>query len=241
MGFGHRKGMSWLRLCCIENHVRTRSGIISEQHKSMKFSPQDTESLLTLLKWRRDVRQFKQTPLPDDAVSKLKEAMDLAPSVGNSRPWRVVQVNDNQLRERIVANHNTANEDAKNIYEEAKRQEYQKLKLEGLREAPLQLAIFTDPNPVSGHGLGRQTMPETLVYSTITAIHQLWLVARTLNIGVGWVSILEPEQINELLGVDQSWLFTAYLCIGYPENEDDTPKLHRDGWQLNEQSEWLQK
>jgi len=84
-------------------------------------------------------------------------------------------------------------------------------------------------------------MPETLTYSTVIAIHQLWLVARTLNIGVGWVSILNAKELNDTLDVDPSWKLTAYLCIGYPAYDDDTPELHRTGWQENTEKEWLEK
>jgi len=205
----------------------------------MKFTNDDTSRLFEILHWRRDVRHFKSTPLPDDAVEKLKMAIAMAPSVGNSRPWRIISVESMKTREKIIENFLTSNEKASSLYKDQEKKGYLALKLAGLKEAPLQLAIFTDLDPQHGKGLGRQTMPETLAYSTVTAIHQLWLVARTMNIGVGWVSILEPETINEALDVNPAWKFTAYLCIGYPQTDEALPELHRVDWQTNEEPEWL--
>lgn len=207
----------------------------------MKFKQSDTDAMLELLRWRRDVRHFKTDPLPDAIIQNLMQAIALAPSVGNSRPWRIVRVKSDELKEKIIANHGEANQKASQDYEDKERDEYQTLKLAGLKEAPLQLAIFTDTSPSAGRGLGRQTMPETLAYSTVIAIHQLWLIARTLNIGVGWVSILNAKSLNETLEVDPSWQLTAYLCIGYPAYDDDTPELHRTGWQENTSKEWLER
>lgn len=205
----------------------------------MKFTDRDTEQLFELLRWRRDVRHFKSDTIPQSAIDKLQDAMALAPSVGNSRPWRVVRVDTNTIREQIIENHRVANASAAKLYGGEQFDHYTKLKLAGLREAPLQLAIFTDPDPKQGHGLGRQTMPETLAYSTVAAIHQMWLAARTMNIGVGWVSIIDDKQINHILNVDPNWALTAYLCIGYPKEASDEPELQKAGWQKNEEPDWI--
>ena len=205
----------------------------------MEFDDRHTQMLVDLLTWRRDVRHFDTAPIENTDIALLRQAMSLAPSVGNSQPWRVVSVETAALRERIIANHDAANKAASGIYEGARLAQYCDLKLAALREAPLQLAIFTELEPVEGHGLGRQSMPETLSYSTVLAIHGLWLVARTRNLGVGWVSILDGEDVARTLGVPQSWRLTAYLCIGHPAYQDDTPELERVGWQAGVGHAWL--
>ena len=96
----------------------------------------------------------------------------------------------------------------------------------------MQLAVFTLIDPAEGHGLGRRTQPETLRQSTAMAIHTLWLAARAENIGVGMVSILDPRAIEGLLDVPEGWELSAYLCLGHAEFIDDTPLLHRSGWQV---------
>jgi len=207
----------------------------------MEFTHEDTERFYELLKWRRDVRHFKQDGLTEEVVAKLQQSIALAPSVGNSRPWRFINVESDETRSRIAINFEQSNATAGNAYTGKQLAQYHSLKLAGLREAPLQLAVFTDLSPAEGHGLGRQTMPETLVYSTIGAIHQMWLAARSLNVGVGWVSILKPGEMNELLEVDADWKFTAYLCVGYPSERSVSkdPELHRENWQKNINQEWL--
>lgn len=174
-------------------------------------------------------------------LDRLRAAMDLAPSVGNSRPWRVLQIKDKSLRGRVQDIFETCNREAVAGYDEPARAEYVRLKLAGLSEAPVHLAVFTETAPVEGRGLGRRTMPETLQFSTAMAIHTLWLVARAENIGLGWVSILDPDAILALFGVPESWIFTGYLCLGYAQSAEDRPLLHRNGWQPDTSTEWLER
>ena len=108
---------------------------------------------------------------------------------------------------------------------------YARLKLAGLDEAPGHLAVFADPATTRGHGLGRHTMPEMLEYSAVTAVHTIWLAARAEGIGMGWVSILDPVAVAAILDVPAAWKFIGYLCLGFPETEDDVPELERAGWE----------
>jgi 5,6-dimethylbenzimidazole synthase len=197
--------------------------------------------LLDVLRWRRDVRHFRTDPIPPEVMARIEAAVDAAPSVGNSRPWRIVRVRGAEAREAVIRSFTEANERASLIYADAERARYLALKLAGLREAPVHLAFFTDPDPAEGRGVGRQTMPETLVHSTVMAIHTLWLAARALNVGVGWVSILEPDAVRAALAVPGHWQLTGYLCLGYARSADDTPELHRLGWQENTATVWLDR
>ena len=104
----------------------------------------------------------------------------------------------------------------------------------------MHLAVFTETAPAEGRGLGRRTMPETLQFSTVMAIHTLWLAARAENIGLGWVSILDPAAIDSLFDVPQSWVFTGYLCMGCAAFADDRPLLHRTGWQCDTPTQWTE-
>lgn len=204
----------------------------------MKLSQAHRDALRVILRWRRDVRHFRPDPIPPAVLDRLRAAMEMAPSVGNARPWRVLQVETPALRAAIIANFEAANAAAADIYDDAKRSRYNALKLAGLREAPVHLAIFTEVDPAEGHGLGRQTMPEMLAYSTVAAIHTLWLAARAENIGVGWVSILDPDAVARTLEVPDHWHLTGYLCLGIAAQDDDTPLLHRNDWQENTPTDW---
>ncbi len=105
------------------------------------------------------------------------------------------------------------------------------LELAGLAEAPVHLAVFCDAATGAGAGLGRATIPATLRDSVVGAVQALWLVARAHGLGVGWVSILRPERVAEILDAPPSWSLVAYLCIGHAHEEHQDPELVRHGWQ----------
>ena len=204
----------------------------------MKFPPAAVETITDLMRWRRDVRHFRADPVPPATLERLQRAMELAPSVGNSRPWRILMLENPALRAAVKAEFMRCNAIAANRYDGEQADAYARLKLAGLDKAPVQLAVFTDLAPDAGHGVGRQTMPETLEQSTAMAIHALWLAARAENLGLGLVSILEPAVIARLLDAPPNWRFTAYICLGWPEFTDDTPLLHRVDWQRNTATPW---
>jgi 5,6-dimethylbenzimidazole synthase len=123
------------------------------------------------------------------------------------------------------------NTDALNSYSGTLASRYAELKLAGLDEAPCHLAVFADGETEVGHGLGRKTMPETAEYSAVAAVTMMWLAARAEGIGMGWVSILDPQRINDILDVPPAWRFIGYFCLGYPQIESDAPELERADWE----------
>lgn len=196
------------------------------------FTPDFRDDLAALLAWRRDVRHFRRDPLDEAVVEDLLATAQLAPSVGNSQPWRFVRVRSPDLRENLarhvdgeVARAGEAMADA------ARRDAYGALKLHGLREAPEVIAVFCDDATPIGSGLGAATMPQTREWSVVLAIHTLWLAARAHGLGLGWVSILTPDHVTRLLDAAPSWRFVALLCLGVPEEADVVPELERRGWQ----------
>ncbi len=184
-----------------------------------------------LLVWRRDVRGFKPHPVPADLLEHLLDLVQLAPSVGNSQPWRFVQVESAEARASIRASFERCNREALAGFTGERARTYAGLKLAGLDRAPVQLAAFCDGSTLQGHGLGRLTMPEALTWSVVGAINILWLAARSRGLGLGWVSILDPSEVTQALNVPSSWRLIAYLCLGWPEEVHDTPELERLGWQ----------
>jgi 5,6-dimethylbenzimidazole synthase len=189
------------------------------------------DELRELIRWRRDVRRFRRDPLPPGTVERLIELASLAPSVGLSQPWRFVLVEEAARRAAVRANFERSNADALAAYAGERAQRYACLKLAGLDEAPVQLAVFADRGTAQGHGLGRRTMPEMAEYSAVMAIHTLWLVARAEGLGLGWVSILDRAEVTRALEVPPEWIFLGYFCLGYPQSETLTPELEREGWE----------
>lgn len=131
-------------------------------------------------------------------------------------------------------NFERANASALEGYEGEAARLYATLKLSGMNEAPVHLAVFADESTEQGHGLGRQTMPDTVRYSTVAAVMTFWLAARAYGVGVGWVSILDPDGVVRLLDVSVDWKLVAYLCVGWPEESHADPELARAGWQPRE-------
>lgn len=195
------------------------------------FDPAFQTLLGDLFRWRRDVRRFRQDPVDPQAIEELVALATLAPSVGHSQPWRFVSVDAPERRQAVIDNFNHCNAAALASYDGDEAALYARLKLAGLREAPRHLAVFCEIAPQAGRGLGRMTMPETLVYSVVGAMQNLALAARARGLGVGWVSILDPAAVATSLDVPQGWQFIAYLCIGRPEEEHLDPELERHGWQ----------
>lgn len=184
-----------------------------------------------LVRWRRDVRRFRSDPVAPELLDRLLALSACAPSVGLSQPWRFVLVESEVRRLAIRDNFSHANKSALEGYGGARQARYAQLKLEGLAQAPIHLAVCADETTAQGHGLGRQTMPETIRYSVVAAIQTLWLAARAEGLGLGWISILDPEAVRSTLDLPPQWAFIAYLCLGWPEEEHDDPELERHGWQ----------
>jgi 5,6-dimethylbenzimidazole synthase len=169
--------------------------------------------LHALFRWRRDVRRFAPMPLPPGALDLLLDRANLAPSVGLSQPWRFVTVEDPARRAAIRANFATCNAAALAAQPSDRGAAYARLKLAGLDEAPCHLAV------------------ETTDYSAVMAVHTLWLAARAMELGLGWVSILDPAAVGTALSVPPTWRFIGYFCLGYPSLESETPELERLGWE----------
>ena len=197
----------------------------------MDFDDDFRARLHDLLVWRRDVRRFRTDPLPAGTLDRLIAIACLAPSVGLSQPWRFVTVDSAERRRAVIDDFSACNAAALAAYAGDQASSYAALKLAGLAEAPSQLAVFADGATETGHGLGRRTMPEMAEYSVVAAIISMWLAARAEGIGMGWVSILNPNRMAAILDVPEHWRFIGYFCLGYPEAEHAEPELERAGWE----------
>jgi 5,6-dimethylbenzimidazole synthase len=195
------------------------------------FSASERAAVYRAMRSRRDVRaDFIGDEVPDDVLSRVLEAAHNAPSVGLSQPWRFIVIRDLAIRRRVRAAFEDANAAAA-IYAGARGERYASLQLQGILEAPVNVCVVCDDDPQRGHGLGRQTMPETARYSTVCAIQNLWLAARVEELGVGWVSIIDPAALHRILEIPEHLTVVAYLCVGYVRSFAEEPDLLRAGWE----------
>jgi 5,6-dimethylbenzimidazole synthase len=196
------------------------------------YSESEKAAVYRVIRERRDVRiGYLPAPVDDVVLQRLLSAAHHAPSVGLMQPWRFIVIRDPLLRTAVHANFLRANADAATSYADERGELYARLRLEGLLEAPQHLCVLSDSSTARGHRLGRNSMPQTAAYSVACAIQNLWLAARVEGIGMGWVSILDPVAMKELLRIPPHIELIAYLCFGYVSGFAQTPDLERHGWE----------
>ena len=198
------------------------------------------DGLHDLMRWRRDVRRFRPDPVDEGALARALSAFRLAPSVGLSEPWRILRLESAAARAAAQANFTDANARALQGYDGEKARAYAGLKLSGMAEAPVHLAVFCDEATPQGAGLGAATMPETRAFSVVGAITLFWLALRAEGLGLGWVSILDPDRLARDLDVPRDWRLVGYLCIGWPETAGTVPELEIAGWETRSPTLWME-
>lgn len=197
-----------------------------------QFSDDERGGVYRAIHERRDVRsRFVSTPLPDDVLSRILDAAHHAPSVGLMQPWEFVVITAAGVRRDVREQFDEANRRAADAYTGDRRDLYDRLKLEAIVDSAVNLCVTCDPTVARGHGLGRQTAPETAVYSAVCAIQNCWLAARAEGAGVGWVSILDADAIHRILSIPAHIIIVGYLCLGYVSHFDAEPELATQGWE----------
>jgi len=161
----------------------------------------------------------------------ILEAGITAPSVGYSQPWKFVIIKDKKIKNTLAENFELENKKAKEIFQ--KNSLYKKLKLEGIKEAPINIAVLYEPKDEAV--LGMTSMQQMGEYSVVCAIQNMWLMARALNIGIGWVSILDEAKVLSTLQVKNNTKLIAYLCVGYVDKFYEESELKTLGWEKEKQ------
>ncbi len=199
---------------------------------SHAFSDAERAAVYRAIHTRRDVRgQFLPDPVSDEVLARLIHAAHHAPSVGFMQPWNFLVVRSPEVKHRVHAAFAQAHAEAATMFpDDERRQRYSALKLEGIREAPVGLCITCDRERTGPVVLGRTHMKTMDLYSSVCAVQNLWLAARAEGIGVGWVSIFQPEALQAALDIPERIVPIAYLCIGHVSHFHDRPELEKSGW-----------
>lgn len=193
------------------------------------FSPQERRAVYRVISERRDMRRFVPgAVVATDVLTRLLQAAHAAPSVGLMQPWRFIRVTDDSLRRRIHAV----------VQEERPRtaaalgergDEFLALKVEGILECA-ELLVVALGDGRDKHIFGRRTLPQMDLASVSCAIQNLWLAARAEGLGMGWVSLFDPQRLSPLLGIPAGAEPVAILCLGPVPEFPDRPALELDGW-----------
>jgi 5,6-dimethylbenzimidazole synthase len=202
------------------------------------FTKAEADVLWDVIRHRRDVRgnRFVDKAVEPEVVDRLLDAALHAPSVGFSQPWEFVVVEDRETRRKVRESFDEANAMARPAFA-ARGEEYARLKLEGILEAPVNIAMFYVPP--AGPVLGQTSMAEVGLYSVVCAVQNMWLMARALNVGLGWVSILDAAKVGEILDAQPGHRLVAYCCIGYTDGFYDRPELELLEWERRKAKETL--
>ncbi|MCX6072796.1 MAG: 5,6-dimethylbenzimidazole synthase [Campylobacterales bacterium] len=205
------------------------------------FDTKEQGVLKEILSARRDVRghHFLDKPIEDAILTEILEAAILAPSVGFSQPWKFILVQDPLKRDEIYHEFRKENTKAAKMFPTTSI--YTSLKLEGIKEAPLNIAVlYQKPTKTI---LGQTTQKKMGEYSVVCAIQNLWLMARAHNVGVGWVSILRAKKVKKILGISNEYKLVGYLTLGYVSKFLDEPELLKLKWderkRIKEVVEWV--
>lgn len=192
------------------------------------FTDQEKATIYRLIGMRRDMRHFLPAPLDDALIRRLLGAAHLAPSVGLMQPWRFIRIMDRGLREKIHALVEAERVlTAKALGE--REDEFMRLKVQGILECgEVMVAALAPGREV--HVFGRRTMPDMDLASVSCAIQNLWLAARAENVGLGWVSLFDPEALRRLIHMPKGSRPVAVLCLGYVPEFYARPMLEEAGW-----------
>ena len=194
-----------------------------------RFTPTDAQKLMEILKARRDVRgnHFTDEPVSDEEIDTILEAGLYAPSVGYSQPWKFVVIRDPAIQEQVYDEFARTHKKSKKKFKH--RPLYAGLKLEALRETSVHIAVFYHHQ--GGAILGQTSQEDAGRYSVAAAIENMWLMARAMNIGIGWVSIVRPGKIRKIIGLGKAYQLVGYLCVGKVDRFLESPELESVGWQ----------
>ena len=224
------EGFAAIEVQCGE--VQCGKAQCGDSHRAVDFSESERRAVYRAIFERRDVRsQFLPTPIPEGVLTRILDAAHHAPSVGFMQPWDFVVIRDPGIRGEIHRNFEAAREAAAEVYVGERRARYDRLRLAGILDAPVNLCVTCDRARIKGGGLGRQTDPAVDLYSTVCAVQNLWLAARAESIGVGWVSILDFDGLKNTLAIPPGVTVVAYLCLGYVSEFRPQPDLEEKGWE----------
>ncbi|UUQ63607.1 5,6-dimethylbenzimidazole synthase [Pseudomonas fuscovaginae UPB0736] len=192
------------------------------------FSLEEREAIYRAIAERRDMRHFAGGTVAPALLARLLEAAHQAPSVGLMQPWRFIRISDRALRgqiQQLVEEERVRTAEALG----ERSDEFMKLKVEGINDcAEVLVAALMDGR--ERHIFGRRTLPEMDMASLSCAIQNLWLASRAEGLGMGWVSLFEPQALAELLGLPAGAKPVAVLCLGPVKAFYPAPMLVLEGW-----------
>ena len=188
------------------------------------------QGLDTAIDARRDIRRYRNDDVPEDLVNTVLWAGHRAPSVGHSQPWRFIVVRDADTRDRAAVMADRERLRQADLLTPDRRARLLDLQLEGIREAPVGVVVACDRRTPASGVLGRNTFTDADMWSCACAVENMWLAARAHGLGMGWVTLFQPEELAALLHLPEGVETLGWLCLGWPDERPPAPGLERRGW-----------
>ena len=188
------------------------------------------QGLDTAIDTRRDIRRYRHDDVPKELVNTVLWAGHRAPSVGHSQPWRFIVVRDADIRDRAAVMADRERLRQAELLTPDRRAHLLDLQLEGIREAPVGIVVACDRRAPASGVLGRNTFTDADMWSCACAVENMWLTARAHGLGMGWVTLFQPEELAELLHLPNDVETLGWLCLGWPDERPPAPGLERRGW-----------
>lgn len=188
------------------------------------------QPLAEVIAARRDIRRYRPTPVPEADLTAVLDAGHSGPSVGHSQPWRFIVVTDTAIRDRAAHLADRARLAQARLMEPDSARRLLDLQLEGIREAPIGIVVACDRRTPAAGVLGRATFPDADLWGCACAIQNMWLTARARGLGMGWVTLFEPADLADLVGLPEGVESLGWLCLGWPDERPPEPGLQRAGW-----------
>lgn len=192
------------------------------------FTDSERAAVYRAIAERRDMRHFCGGQIEPEVLQRLLNAAHQAPSVGLMQPWRFIRICN---PERRAAIQNLVKQERQQTAEALgeRRDEFLRLKVEGIKDCA-ELLVVALMEGREAHIFGRRTLPDMDLASVACAIQNLWLAARAEGLGMGWVSLFDPEALGPLLSLPQGAQAVAILCLGPVTAFYQQPMLEAEGW-----------
>ncbi|MFF0727530.1 nicotinate-nucleotide--dimethylbenzimidazole phosphoribosyltransferase [Streptomyces sp. NPDC004134] len=204
------------------------------------FADAERAAVHRVMRERRDIRNgFRSDPVPHEVLLRVLEAAHTAPSVGHSQPWDFVVIRSEETRHRMHELAARQREAYAKSLPKGRAKQFKELKVEAIRDTPVNIVVTADPTRGGRHTLGRHTQPQMAPYSSALAVENLWLAARAEGLGVGWVSFFDERELVRELDLPEHLDVVAYLCIGYVDEFPDEPELVQAGWSKRRPLSWV--
>jgi coenzyme F420-0:L-glutamate ligase/coenzyme F420-1:gamma-L-glutamate ligase len=203
------------------NHTNSKERTTMAEEIRQATALQRVADLDTLMRNRRSVRQYQDTPVPRELIMQMLEAARWAPSPHGRQPWRFVVLTQPEPKKRLAdAMGQTWQQ---NLELDGQASPIVSIRLEKSRQRILHAPALIMPCLYLGDldqypDAQRQEDEKTMAIQSIgAAIQNMLLTAYDLGLDTGWMCapLFCPEIACAALDLDAQLIPQALIPVGY--------------------------